>query len=240
MKILFIQNCEAEGPGIFEEYLKEHDVEYEIFPAFYDKKFPSLKKYQAFIVGGAPISTYHRQHHHFLQKEWNFLQRALELNKPILGICFGAQLLAELLGAQVKRNPKLEIGIYDVHLTPAGKKSRFFYEFPETLPVFQWHGDTFQVPKRAHLLVTGKDCRNQAFSYKNSLGLQFHLEVTSREVEKWASCYKNDLTKINKTKTRVVNECRRSEKELKRLAFLFMDNFFRSITPASKLDKLSI
>ena len=235
MKILFLQNCETEGMGIFEEYFSDHRFEYEIFPAYRGKRFPAIDKYSAFLVGGTPISVNQLHQHHFLRKEWHYLQKVLRLNKPYLGICFGGQLLARLLGANVNRCPQMEIGGYEVRLTPAGQKSKIFQDFPEYFPVFHWHGDTFGIPPGSRLLVEGRDCKHQAFSYKNALALQFHLEVTSREAEKWARKYKNELRLFNKTKTRVVNESKRKEKEMKRLAFLLLDNFFQLIDPRMKL-----
>jgi len=90
-------------------------------------------------------------------------------------------LLARAAGAEVRKNPVMEIGGYEVRLTDAGKKDTLFKNFPGTFPVFHWHGDTFDIPQGAELLVTGEKCKNQAFRYKNSVALQFHLEVTSSE-----------------------------------------------------------
>jgi GMP synthase (glutamine-hydrolysing) len=229
MKVLFLQNCETEEMGIYEEYLKEHGIDYEIFPAYLGKRFPAIKNFSAIIVGGTAISVYHLHKYPFLQKEWKYLQKVIELNKPYLGICFGGQLLARLLGAEVNRSPRIEIGGYEVILTSAGQKNKFFQEFPRSFQVFHWHNDTFEIPRGAKLLVEGKECKNQAFSYKQGLALQFHLEVTAREAEKWAIKYKNELKIVGKTKTRVVNECRRSEKVMKRMAYLLLDNFFETI-----------
>jgi GMP synthase-like glutamine amidotransferase len=233
LKILFLQNCQVEGPGLLAKYMADRRFEFDIFPAYSDRKFPAIESFSAFFIGGTPLSVNRIHEHHFLQKEWNYLQKVLKLHKPCLGICFGAQLLAKLLGAAVTRSPVLEIGGYEVQLTPAGRKHKFFQEFPETFPVFQWHGETFGIPPGARLLVEGRDCKNQAFSYKNVLAIQFHLEVTTSEADKWASRYKDELRLVNKTKTRVVNQCKRKEVEMKRLAYLLLDNFFQSLESRS-------
>jgi GMP synthase-like glutamine amidotransferase len=229
MKIVFLQNCETEGPGLLEKYFADRRIEFTIFPAYSSRRFPAIKSDSAFFIGGTPLSVNSIPEHLFLQKEWNYLQKVLKLNKPCLGICFGGQLLAKLLGAKVTRSPVLEIGGYEVQLTPAGRRHQFFQEFPDAFPVFQWHADTFGIPPGARLLVEGRDCKNQAFSYKNVLAIQFHLEVTSREAGKWASKYKDELRLVNKTKTRVVNQCKRKEEEMKRLTYLLLDNFFQSL-----------
>ncbi|MCJ7457420.1 MAG: type 1 glutamine amidotransferase [candidate division Zixibacteria bacterium] len=227
MKVLIIQNCKTEGIGLYEEYLKEKGIDYYVFPAYSGKRFPSIKQFDAFIAGGAPISAYELHKYRFLSNEWRYLKKVIQLNKPYLGICFGGQLLARLLGAKVSRNPVMEIGGYEVKLTPDGKKNRFFKGFPNRFPVFHWHGDTFDIPKGAKLLVQGIDCKNQAFSYKNTLALQFHLEVTSQDVSIWADKYRNDLKRVYKTKQKVVKESKTREKKMKRLAFLLLDNFLK-------------
>lgn len=227
MKVLVIQNCKTEGIGLYENYLLDNSIDYDVFHAYNGKRFPPIKKYDAFIIGGTPISAYEVHKHRFLRNEWGYLKKIIKLNKPYFGICCGGQLLARLLGAKVRRNPVMEIGGYDVRLTPAGKKNKFFKNFPIKFPVFHWHGDTFDIPKGAKLLVEGVDCKNQAFSYKKAVGLQFHLEVTSKEASKWADKYKNELKRVRKTKSQVVKECKIREKKMKKLAYLLMDNFLR-------------
>ena len=108
-----------------------------------------------------------------MTEENRYLEKILKIDKPFLGICGGGQLLAKLLGAQVKRNPAMEIGCHKVKLTPAGKQSRFFKDFPDEFPVFQWHGDTFDLPAVDKLLVLGRNCKNQVFAHKKSRVLQF-------------------------------------------------------------------
>lgn len=227
MKILVIQNCKTEGIGLYEEYLKEKGIDYYVFPAYSGKRFPHIKQFDAFIIAGTPISAYELHKYRFLRNEWRYLKEVIQLNKPCLGICFGGQLLAQLFGAQVRRNPQMEIGGYEVKLTPDGKKNRFFKGFPDRFPVFHWHGDTFDIPKGAKLLVQGFDCKNQAFSYKKALALQFHLEVTSKEAGIWAEKYRNELKRVGKTKEKVVRESQTREKKMKKLAFLLLDNFFQ-------------
>jgi GMP synthase (glutamine-hydrolysing) len=155
-----------------------------------------------------------------------YLGKVVEKEKPYLGICGGAQLLARLFGAEVRKNLVMEIGCYGVKLTAAGKKSRFFSGFPDTFSVFQWHGDTFDVPAGARLLVRGTDCENQAFSNGNSLGLLFHLEVTSHAAGRWADEYRDELERFGKTKKQIMNECRVNEEQMEKLASKLIKSFF--------------
>ncbi len=189
MRVLIIQNCKAEGLGVYEEYLKENDIDYHVFHAYTGRRFPSSAQFDAFIVGGTPASVREIQKHRFLVNECRYMKRVIESNKPTLGICGGGQLLAKALGGKVRRNPVMEIGGYEVKLTPDGKRSRFFKGFPTKFPVFHWHGDTFDIPKGAKQLVQGGDCRNQAFGVGRTIGVQFHIEVSSKDAGRWADEY---------------------------------------------------
>lgn len=232
MNLLVIQNCAAEGIGLYECLLTEQSTHHVRVHPYRGEPFPAVDDYDALIVGGTPISAYHVDEHPFLLEEWAYLAAALRLGKPCLGICFGGQLLARLLGAEVRRNPVMEIGGYEVTLTAAGRQDPLFRGFPESFPVFHWHGDTFDVPVGATLLVEGQDCRNQCFRYRNSVALQFHLEVTSSDAADWADEYPQELRLVGKTKEQVVRECRASEEEMRRLARLLLDNYMEHLRTA--------
>lgn len=119
-----------------------------------------------------------------LKGEKEFLVKAIEAGKTVLGICLGAQLLAEVLGAKIRQNIVKEIGWFPVSLTPLGWNSPIFGGLPATFEAFHWHGETFGIPKGAHHIASSPACPNQAFVYENRvIGLQFHLEVTPDGVE---------------------------------------------------------
>ncbi|MFH1159939.1 MAG: type 1 glutamine amidotransferase [bacterium] len=226
MRALIIQNCEAESFGLVEVYLKENGIPFDVFHVYTLQKFPPRSLYNPVFIGGTPLSVNEMGRHPFLMVEFHYLKQAMQEGKALFGICFGAQFLAKLLGADVKKNPVPEIGVYRVELTPAGIKDPLFRGFPETFPVFQWHGDTFDIPEGSINLLSSKSCQNQAFRHGKSAGLQFHLEVTSRDAEEWSLKYRHELNLVNKTRDQVIAECREAEEEMKRLAFLLLDNFF--------------
>ena len=109
----------------------------------------------------------------------------IKLNKPYLGICLGAQLLAKSLGAEVKINKAKELGNYTIKLTREGQADALFNGLSTRLNVFQWHGETFDIPRDAVKLAYCRSCANQAFKYKNSYGIQFHLEITPEMLKTW-------------------------------------------------------
>jgi len=225
VEALVIQNCLTEDIGLYVTCLQDCGISYYVHRAYAGKAFPSADQFDAFIVGGTPVSIYDASGHDFLRREIVYLKEVVKRERPYLGICAGAQLLAKLVGAEVSRNSVMEIGSYVVRLAAAGKKSEFFRGFPEVFPVFQWHGDTFDIPVGAKLLVTGADCKNQAFSYGNSLGLQFHLEVTSQAASSWADEYRDELERVGKTKEQIVNECEVNGEQMRDLARKLIRNF---------------
>lgn len=228
-RVLIVQNCPVEGLGLYTARLQELGVTHHFLQPYAGQSFPPIDRYDAVIVGGTPVSVNDIRGHGFLLKERRFLAGAMDQGKAILAICFGAQLLAGLLGAAVSRNPVMEIGAYPVRLTAAGKSDPLFNGFPQTFPVFHWHGDTFAIPPNARCLATDRDCPNQAFRLGRAVGLQFHLEVTLAEARSWADAYKEELRSLGKSKARLAAECREQEAAMANLARLLLDNFLAGI-----------
>jgi GMP synthase-like glutamine amidotransferase len=124
--------------------------------------------------------------HPFLAVEVDWMRRAVEAQTPLLGVCLGAQLLAKTLGAAVRPNGVKEIGWYEIDLLAAAEADPLFGGGPSRATVFQWHGDTFDLPRGAELLATGRDCRHQAFRFGPcAWGLQFHVEMTAALIDCW-------------------------------------------------------
>ncbi len=145
--------------------------------------------------------------------------------KPVLGICFGAQLLAKLLGAPVRRNPVTEIGTHPVRLTAAGRSDPLFQGFPKTFPAFQWHNDTFDIPPWGLQLAESRDCPNQGFRMGSAVGLQFHLEVTAPEALRWANAYPDELRAAGISEARITRECLEQQPLMAELADRLLDSF---------------
>lgn len=137
------------------------------------------------IVLGGPISVYEGQAYPFLVEETALLARRIEADRPTLGICLGAQLIAKAAGAKVYPSGVKEIGFASIILTQAGRTSCLapFADDPVTL---HWHGDTFDLPTGATLLASTRICANQAFALgSNIIGFQFHPEAGGPGFERW-------------------------------------------------------
>jgi GMP synthase-like glutamine amidotransferase len=185
VKVLIVMHVESEGPGAFGELLAREGAETVTVRLHRGERLPEPRAVDAAIVLGGPMNVYEEVVHPFLRDEDRFLKEAAGRGLPVLGICLGAQLIAKAAGAAVTKNRVKEVGWYTAALTPAGVRDPLFRDLPELLPVLQWHEDTFAIPAGGTLLATGKDCLNQAFRFRNSWGLQFHLEADRPMLKEW-------------------------------------------------------
>lgn len=147
---------------------------------FYEhNKIPPVEEIDWLIIMGGPMSVHDEGKYPWLKQEKAFIQEAVKNGKTIIGVCLGAQLIADVLGAKVYPNHEKEIGWFPVSFTEHANQFKSLNQLPSGFTVFHWHGDTFDLPKDSKHLVFSEACRNQAYIYKEKvLGLQFHLETT--------------------------------------------------------------
>ena len=145
---------------------------------------PDISGYAGLIFMGGPMSV--NDPLPYLARERALIARAAERSQPMLGICLGSQLIARSLGAAVRRNPRKEIGWFDIHFTRSAVEDALFRGIPGPETVFHWHGETWELPPGAELLASSEACANQAFRAGRGIyGLQFHLEVTPAMIADW-------------------------------------------------------
>lgn len=147
---------------------------------------PNLEGYDGLIVLGGPMNVDEVESYPNLKTEVDLIRLAIDKEMPVLGVCLGSQLLAKALGASVVKNSEKEIGWYDVSPTGEGLEDSLLSNFMQTEKIFQWHGDTFDLPEGAKLLASSPLCKHQAFKYGDRVyGFQFHLEVDKPMIERW-------------------------------------------------------
>ncbi|MFC1761860.1 type 1 glutamine amidotransferase [Planctomycetota bacterium] len=140
---------------------------------------PDVQDIDWLAVMGGPMGIYEHDLYPWLVQEKTWLKQVVEAGKIVIGICLGAQLLADVLGGSVTRNEHTEIGWFPVTLTPEAKHQSLLSGLPHTFTAFHWHGDVFSIPPGAVHLASSEACPFQAFQYGDRiLGLQCHLDYS--------------------------------------------------------------
>ncbi len=193
-----LQHIACEAPGIFLDLLRERKRPIETVRLYEGDRLPEdPSRFAGLLVMGGPMSVNDEAKYPWLKAEDRLLKEALAADLPTLGICLGSQLIAKAAGGTVRRGSRKEIGWYPVRLTAAGRHDRLFREFPETVEVFQWHGEYFDTPPGAVNLASSELYRCQAFSIgRNVYGLLFHLEVTTPMLTEWVTTFKEELDEV--------------------------------------------
>ena len=185
MRIHYLQHVPFEGPGFIDQWARKEGHGLTGTALFEGEPLPEMDRFDLLAILGGPMGVQDTSEHIWLNLEKQFIEKALGQNKRILGICLGAQLLADVLGARVFKNRHKEIGWYPVTRAAAAENSLLADLLPDHFHAFHWHGDTFDLPADALHLAQSEACQHQAFFYPPfTLGLQFHLESTAESIEK--------------------------------------------------------
>ena len=182
-----LQHVACEPPAAYEDVLRARGHEVVRVMVADGEPLPRLDGHAGIIAMGAPMSVNDSGRYAWLAPELEYVATAVRAGMPYWGICFGAQLLAGALGAEVVRGPRPEVGVLPVHATRAAAADPVFADLPATLPALQWHSDTFALPAGAVHLASSPAYPNQAFRWERAYGLQFHLEAPAALVEEWLS-----------------------------------------------------
>lgn len=194
MNVHVLQHVPFEGIGSMEPWLQERGARI-TYTRFYEAGWtlPDLEDeaIDLIIAMGGPMSVNDERELLWLVPEKQFIREAVQEGVAVLGICLGAQLIASAFGARVYPGPQREIGWFDINATSAAES---VFRFPSALPVFHWHGETFDLPVGAVRLASSAVCANQAFQLgRNVIGLQFHLETTPVSADAIIENCRNEL-----------------------------------------------
>lgn len=195
MKVRCFQHVPFEGLGLIASWLHARGHEVSFTRWWAGDAAPGLDDYDWLIVMGGPMNVYQHRDHPWLVAEKAALATAFAAGKRVLGVCLGAQLIADVLGGKVVQNAEREIGWWPVRAAAiSADAAGARYAFPAFTQVLHWHGDTFSLPSGATRLAESAACAQQAFAWgERVLGLQFHLEMGAEAVEEIAAACADEL-----------------------------------------------
>lgn len=196
-KLHYFQHVPFENLGCIEAWATAHDFKLSTTRFYQDSAIAVPDDMDWLVVMGGPMGVGDLDRYPWLVEEKKAIEAAIEAKKVVLGICFGAQLIAEVLGAGVRANAYKEIGWFPVYLERKSLDHPLVEIFPSQWDAFHWHSDTFDIPDGARLLATSSACHSQGFVYGDRVvALQFHMEVTrtgaARLVENCSADLKSD------------------------------------------------
>lgn len=183
LRIHYFQHVPFEGPGCIKDWAEKEKHLLSCTRFYKHEVPPDLSEIDWLIVMGGPMGIYDEPIYPWLAHEKQYLKKAVDANKVIVGICLGSQLIADALGARVKQAKYKEIGWFPIRKTEAGKASTLLSSMSEQSFVFHWHGDQFDIPDNCLHLAESDAGPNQLFQFKDRvIGLQFHFEVTADSI----------------------------------------------------------
>lgn len=184
LNIHYFQHVPFEGLGSIEVWAIQNGHHLSSTRFWESDELPKLKEIDWLIIMGGPMGVFDTDEFPWLIKEKDYIRKAIDNNKTVIGICLGSQLIADVLEAKVYRNQHKEIGWFPIHFSKNTGQFELFKNWKGSMPVFHWHGDTFELPEKVVHLAASEACKNQAFIYNQRvIGLQFHIETTKSSLE---------------------------------------------------------
>ena len=183
MKIHALINYYIADLGTIQEWATNNGHDVTTTHVYENVNFPKVEEFDMLIILGGVAGAYEEDKYPWLIHEKKFIKETIEAGKVVLGICLGAQLIAEVIGGRVYHQGYLEVGWWDVSFTKEVENIPLFKNLPRELPCFQYHQDTFELPDDAINVAKSEACKNQVFVYVDRVvGLQFHPEFTEEKL----------------------------------------------------------
>ncbi|MCC6292934.1 MAG: amidotransferase [Bryobacterales bacterium] len=181
LRIHCLMHVPFEGPGAIAEWARDRGHAFTAVRLFQGEPQPRPDQFDLLVVMGGPMSVHDEAEFPWLPGEKALIASALRQETFVLGVCLGSQLIAEALGATVRKNACKEIGWFPIRA--GGGADTLFGGLPEEMTVLHWHGETYDLPEGARLLASSEGCAVQAFEHRCALGLQFHFEIQRAGLE---------------------------------------------------------
>ncbi|MDW3626599.1 MAG: type 1 glutamine amidotransferase [Nitrososphaeraceae archaeon] len=224
--ILVIQNIGCEHLGNLAKLFELDGFNVTILNSQNDLIPTDLISYSGIIILGGPMSVY--DNYAYLKNEQKLIKKAVDMNIPTLGICLGSQLIAEAMGGKVYPGNLKEIGWHDIEITENGSRDIFNGIATLKNTVFQWHGDTFELPESA-IILAKSDTYVQAFRIKTAIGIQFHIEVDESMIDEWIRVYSKEVSDLNLDQSNITSHQKMQILNLLILCKLIYNNFKKMI-----------
>ena len=178
--ICSLEHADTEGAGKIAEWAARRGHPLQVVRLDRGEAVPSLEDFEMLVMMGGAMNVYQYRDYPWLHAEHDLVSAAIEAKKVVLGVCLGAQMIADALGARVVQNAVKEVGWFPVRRVAWHP---LFADFPDECVAFHWHGDTFQLPESAVRVAESSACKNQGFVYGDRVvGMQFHVEVSAEAV----------------------------------------------------------
>ena len=190
-----LEHTACESLGTMEDTLRNAGVDFTYVATHSGDTVPrEMAGRSGLIVMGGPMGVFENARYPFLRDEMRLIESALKSGKPVLGVCLGSQLLAAVLGANVTKGEKKELGWHPVTLTGDAAADGLLAGVPAEFWPFHWHGDVFPLPAKAVRLASSRQTPNQAFRFgPNAYGILFHLEVTANQISQMLLDFADEL-----------------------------------------------
>jgi len=230
MLIHYLQHVAFEDPAFILTWARKNAHGLSRTLLYNNETLPKGDNFDLLVIMGGPMNIYEHEKFPWLAEEKHFIKRAVTDGKKVIGICLGAQLIADVLGAEVKKGPYKEIGWFPVELSKDAESVFALRYLPDTFSAFHWHGDVFDCPKDAVLLGSSKACTNQGFMYgKKVLALQFHLESTAQSIRDLIGHCGNELVpgKYIQNSEEILKQSRIHVPVMNNLMEKLLDNWIR-------------
>jgi GMP synthase-like glutamine amidotransferase len=229
MRIHSLQHVTFEGSANITAWARQHGHEITRTRLHAQEPLPDHDAYDCLVIMGGPMNIYEHGAFPWLIREKTFITDAIDKKRVVLGVCLGAQLIADCLGGKVTSSPHREIGWYPLTRTPESEGS-FLSVLPLQFEAFHWHGDMFSIPPGARRLAGSEACPNQAFQYEDHvLGMQFHLDYSKDSIQTMIDHCSAELIADTHVQTdpEVLTDTHRAL-SLERRLFSVMDYFSRT------------
>ncbi|HMK56265.1 MAG TPA: type 1 glutamine amidotransferase [Dissulfurispiraceae bacterium] len=228
MSVLICKNVSSEGPGTIEDYLRPKGISYTIVDLSVGEPLPvEMGLYDTLVMLGGPMSV--NDDLRYIRDEEALVRDFAAQGKKMFGICLGAQIMAKALGAQVRKGLGTEVGWLPIKFSEEGLRDPLIQGLAthpasevidRAIPVFHWHGETFDIPAGAVRLASSELYQNQAFRYgKSAYAFQFHIEVSERIIYDWMAGENIDMNMLKADTNRYFDIFRKR-------AFVFYEKFF--------------